>query len=194
MWNGEVMVPARSHIADKTYVVGQHYWLEEVSDRSWISHRQEFAWINEAWQTLPYALAEKFPTPEHLRKAALIATGWHSETILNAESKAAALKVAAYVKGEDEFVHVKITGATVIVRKAKSQRMRGPGRMNKQDFQQSKDAILGWIAGLIGVEPDDLAGGGTGHGNARRGEAWPCAAGQGDVTHGLAMRGTARQG
>lgn len=152
------MVPARLHTADKVYVVGQHYWLDEVSDRSWISHRQEFAWINEAWQTLPYALAEKFPSPEHLRKAALIATGWFNETILNAESKAAALKVAAYVKGEDEFAHVKITGATVIARKAKSQRMRGPGRMNKADFQASKEDILHWIASLIDVEPEDLRG------------------------------------
>lgn len=158
LWNGEVMVPARLHTADKVYVVGQHYWLDEVSDRSWISHRQEFAWINEAWQTLPYALAEKFPTPEHLRKAALIATGWFNETILNAESKAAALKVAAYAKGEDEFVHVKIAGATVIVRKARSQRMRGPGRMNKADFQASKEDILHWIASLIDVTPEDLRG------------------------------------
>jgi hypothetical protein len=158
LWNGEAMVPARSQIADKAFVVGQHYWLEEVSDRSWISHRHEFAWINEAWQTLPYAVAEKFPTPEHLRKAALIATGWFNETILCANTREHALRVAAYAKGEDEFAHIRISGSTVVVRKAKSQRMRGPGRMNKADFQASKDDILGWISELIGVEPDQLRG------------------------------------
>ena len=158
LWNGEAMVPARSQIADKTFVIGQHYWLEEASERSWISHRHEFAWINEAWQTLPYAVAEKFPTPEHLRKAALIATGWFNETVFNCASAAEALKLAAYARGEDEFAHVRISVRTVVVRKAKSQRMRGPGRMNKQDFRRSKEDILGWISALIGVEPQDLKG------------------------------------
>ena len=152
------MKPSRPHLADKAFVVGQHYWLEEVSERSWVSHRQEFAFVREAWQTLPYAVAEKFATPEHLRKAALIATGWHNETILNAGTRADAVRLAAFVRSADEFAHIAIRGPTVVVRKARSQRMRGPGRMNKADFQASKTDILGWISALIGVEPEDLRG------------------------------------
>lgn len=155
-WNGEAMVPAQPKLADKTYVIGQQYWLEEASERSWISHRQEFAFVRDAWDNLPYALVDKFPTPEHLRKAALIATGWFNETVLNAKSQREAFRFAAYARGEDEFAHVRIGGSTVVVRKAKSQRMRGPGRMNKPDFQASKDDILRWIAELIGVEPERL--------------------------------------
>ena len=151
------MEPLRLDAVAKAYVVGQRYTLEEVSERSWASHRQEFAFINEAWQNLPYALVDKFPSAEHLRKAALIACGWHTETIFNAETRADAVRLAAYAKAEDEFAHIRITGPTVIVRKARSQRMRGPGRMNKADFQASKDDILGWIARLIGVAPEDLA-------------------------------------
>lgn len=150
------MIPSKPALADKTYVIGQRYMLEEVSERSWISHQHEFAWIKTAWENLPYALAEKFQSPEALRKAALIACGWYKETILNADSVAAARKVAAYAKSEDEFAHIRISGRTVVVRKARSQRMRGPGRMNKADFQASKDDILRWIASLIGVEPVEL--------------------------------------
>jgi hypothetical protein len=157
-WNGEAMVPLRPKAADKEYVIGQEYWLDAVSDRSWAAHRHEFAWIAEAWNNLPEALANKFPTPEHLRKGALIATGWHRETIIDAGNAAAALRVAAYARGEDEFAHVVTRGPTVTVRKARSQRMHGHDRMDKQEFGASKTAILDWISALIGVSADDLKG------------------------------------
>jgi hypothetical protein len=157
-WNGEAMVPASPQAAAKTFVKDRRYWLDEVSDRSWTSHRHEFAWIAEAHGNLPEALMETFPTPEHLRKAALIATGWHRETIIDAGNAKAALRVAAYARGEDEFAHVVTRGQTVIVRKARSQRMHGLDRMDKAEFQASKDDILGWISALIGVEPERLRG------------------------------------
>jgi hypothetical protein len=157
-WNGSVMVPARLQAAAKAYEPGRRYWLEEVSERSWISHQQQFAWIKEAWQNLPEALTDTFPSEEHLRKAALIATGWHRETIIDAGNRAAALRVAAYVEAEDEFADVVTRGPTVIVRKARSQRMHGHDRMDKAEFQRSKDDILGWIANLIGVEAERLKG------------------------------------
>jgi hypothetical protein len=152
------MIPARPKLADKEFVVGQRYWLDEVSERSWISHKHEFAFVMNGWENLSDELTEKFPSPGHLRKAALIATGWHRETIIEAGSKAAALRVAAYARGEDEFAHVVVRGPTVIVRKARSQRMHGRDRMVKDEFQKSKDDILGWISALIGVEPERLKG------------------------------------
>jgi hypothetical protein len=158
MWNGEAMIPARPKAADKEYVIGQRYWLEEVSDRSWISHRHEFAWIKQAHDNLPESFAEMFPSPEHLRKAALIATNWHRETIIDAGSRAAAARVAAYARGEDEFARVVVRGSTVVIQKARSQRMHGLDRMDKDEFQKSKDDILGWISELLGVEPERLRG------------------------------------
>ena len=157
-WTGETMVPLRPQAAVKAYEVGRRYWLDEVSERSWISHQQQFAWINEAWMNLPEALMDTFPSPEHLRKAALIATGWRRETIIDAGGKAAALRFAAYAKNEDEFAQVVVRGPTVIVRKARSQRMHGADRMDKKEFQESKDAILGWISELIGVDAERLRG------------------------------------
>ena len=157
-WNGEAMIPAKPKLADKEYVIGRRYWLEETSERSWISHQQQFAWIGEAWGNLPDSLAETFPTPEHLRKAALIATGWHREAIIDCGSRAAAARVAAYARNEDEFARVVVRGSTVIVQKARSQRMHGLDRMLKAEFEASKADILGWIANLIGVEPAQLRG------------------------------------
>ena len=152
------MIPARPKAADKEYVIGRRYWLEETSERSWISHQQQFAWIGEAWGNLPDSLAETFPTPEHLRKAALIATGWRRETIIDCGSRAAAARVAAYARGEDEFARVVVRGSTVTVEQARSQRMHGLDRMDKAEFQQSKADILGWISNLIGVSPERLRG------------------------------------
>ena len=158
MWNGSVMVPTKLLAAVKTYTPGERYWLEEVSDRSWISHRHEFAWVHAAWENLDDTLTEKFPSPGHLRKAALIATGWFREVIIDAGNAAAALRVAAYARGEDDFAHVTTRGQTVIVRKARSQRMHGRDRMDKSEFERSKADILGWLSNLIGVEPEQLKG------------------------------------
>jgi len=152
------MVPTKPKLADKAFVIGQRYWLDEVSERSWVSHAHQFVWIDKAWDNLPEALNEAFPTSEHLRKAALIATGWHRERVINAGSRAAAISVAAYARSEDAFAQVMIKGSTVIVRKARSQRMHGHDRMDKAEFQKSKDDILGWISNLIGVAPEQLRG------------------------------------
>jgi hypothetical protein len=158
MWNGAQMIPVNPQGAAKAFTVGRRYWLQEITERSWISHQQQFAWIGQAWDNLPEALADTFPTPEHLRKAALIATGWHREMVVDAGNAAAALRVAAYARGEDAFASVRTRGSTVIVRHARSQRMHGHDRMDKKEFQESKDDIMTWIAALIGVDPNELRG------------------------------------
>lgn len=150
------MIPTKPKLADKEFIVGQRYWLDEVSERSWVSHRHEFAFVMNGWENLSDELTEKFPSPGHLRKAALIATGWHRETIIDAGNAAAAFRVAAYARGEDEFAHVVVRGQTVIVRKARSQRMHGRDRMEKAEFEKSKQDILSWISSLIGVDPQVL--------------------------------------
>ena len=157
-WNGSEMVPVRPKAADKEYVIGQRYWLEEASERSWISHQQQFAWIGEAWANLPENLADLYPTPEHLRKRALIQAGFYTEVAVDAGSKAAALRMAAYARGADEFAAVFVRGPLVIVRKAKSQRMHGHDRMDKAEFERSKAAIMEVIAEMIGVTPGELRG------------------------------------
>ena len=153
-WDGEVMRPRHSRLADRHFVVGQDYMLEERQDRSQRSHDHYFACLAEVWQNLPDALAERFPTPDHLRKWALIRCGYADERSIVCASHAEALRIAAYVGQFDEYAVVLAKGATVTAWTAKSQSMRAMGR---KAFQESKDKVLDFVAGLIGTTRGDLA-------------------------------------
>ena len=59
-------------------------------------------------------------------------------------------------------------GPTVIVRWARSQRMHGLDRMDKAEFQRSKDDILGWIADADRRRARAAQGGGVKLGLSRR--------------------------
>lgn len=147
------MVPLSPRNADKAYCVGEVYRLVPHEERSVSSHRHEFAWLREAWKTLPENLAEIYPSPEHLRKRALIDAGYYHENAIDAGSNAAALRVAAYLKAADDFKLVIVRGPIVLIREAKSQSMRA---MGKKDFQESKTAIMELISGMIGVSSEQL--------------------------------------
>lgn len=70
------MEPINLRVASREYIVGQVYFLEHREERSSASHAHYFACVADAWMNLPDALAERFPTPEALRKYALIMTGY----------------------------------------------------------------------------------------------------------------------
>lgn len=155
-WDGEVMKPQPrfAKMADRQYVVGEDYPLAPVSSRSQASHNQYFALIHEAWLNLPEAFSERFPSEDHLRKYALIKAGYRDERTLVCASKAEALRVAAFTKPIDEYALVTVRDAVVTVYTAKSQ---SAASMGKEDFQASKDAVLGVLAAMLGVEPGQLA-------------------------------------
>jgi hypothetical protein len=153
-WTGTEMVPLRPRLADRQYVIGEEYSLVPHEDRSPASHRHFFAAVNEAWKSLPEDMADSFPTPDHLRKYALIRAGYRDERTIVASSRAEALRIAAFVKPMDEYALVSTAGSTVVVLTAKSQSERAMGRA---DFQASKDAVLTILADMLGVEPATLA-------------------------------------
>lgn len=153
-WDGEVMKPLHPKLADKEYVVGERYMLAPLEQRSEVSHRHEFAWLHEAWMNLPESLAEQYPSSEHLRKRALIDAGFYTETMVDAGTTAAAIRVCAAFENMDDFALVFVRGPIVIRRVAKSQSRRA---MGAKEFQQSKTAIMDVIANMIGVEPDQLS-------------------------------------
>lgn len=148
-----VMTPKTPALAKSRFDEGGDYLLVDVEDRSVKSHNHEFAWLNEAFKNLPERLAPDFPSPEHLRKRALIDAGYYRETIVDAGSNAAALRVAAFMRADDEFAVAVVNGPYAIKRVAKSQSRRA---MLKEEFQASKTAVLEIVAGLIGVTPEAL--------------------------------------
>ena len=143
---------------DAIYAVGARYVLEAIEERSYKSHRSFMATVNEAWRNLPEGIADEFPTPTHLRRRALIATGWRDETAIVCSTPEEAARVAAFVWPADEFQVVSVAGTTVVRWVAKSQKTRGDGAMNKADFQKSQDDVRSWIAALLKVEPAALEG------------------------------------
>jgi len=154
-WDGEAMWPRPAFVreAKEQFVVGATYRLAEFEDRSAESHAHQFAFINEAWKNLPERLAKDFPTAAHLRKRALIETGFFNETVLDVGTKEAAVAVATTLRAKDEFAWIVVRGHVVVMREAKSQKRTA---MDKVEFQASKDAVLGWVSELLGVEPGEL--------------------------------------
>lgn len=154
-WDGESMVPWRRYakLCDTEFTIGEDYRLEVIEERSAKSHSHYFAALTEAWRNLPEDAAERFPTVESLRKFALIKAGFCDSRSIVAGSKAEAQRLAAFIRPADEFAIVTTSEATVTVYTAKSQSMKA---MGKADFTASKNAVLDYVAGLIGVRQDDL--------------------------------------
>lgn len=157
-WDGEAMVPASVHWsrrADAQFVVGERYRLVEESDRSTASHRHEFAFIREAWNSFPDHLYDQFPSPEHLRKYGLIAKGHCTMTQHPCVSVAEAERLEAVLRNHvNTYAIMRRRGSVVTVYEAVSQSYRA---MGKAMFQQSKSDLLEFVGDLIGVAPETLA-------------------------------------
>jgi hypothetical protein len=156
-WDGEVMTPTGrfKREADRHYVVGQKYLLVEIPpQQSGQSRRHQFAWLDDAWESLPDELADVFVTPDHLRKRALIRKGWC--TIVDhpcptrAEAERTRVRIRQHV---DQYAMVTLEGTVVRVAEAKSQ---APANMNHEDFQASKNAVMEYVADLLGVPVSEL--------------------------------------
>jgi hypothetical protein len=151
-WDGEAMVPASpfwSRKADQEFVIGETYKLVEHHDRSKVSHNHFFANIAGAHGNLPDLMLEQYPTPEHLRKRALVFKGYRDERTIVCATAAEAQRVAAFIRPMDDFAVVTVREAVVRVWTAKSQSMKA---MGAKDFQASKSDVLDFIDDLLGVE------------------------------------------
>ena len=153
-WDGEAMIPLRPKLADEAYTVGEDYFLEERQERSSKAHARFFASVTECWHSLPDDLAARFPTPDALRKYALVMTGFRDAKTVPCATRAEALRWAAVVQALDSFAVVAIDGATVTVLTPQSQSYRS---MGKKRFHESADAVLEYIATMIGVTGGELA-------------------------------------
>lgn len=129
--------------------------------RSLNSHRHQFAFVREAWQNLPEALqhAPWAETPETMRKHALIATGFHQSYTLDCGANATAQRIKAQlVRAEakaEGYAIGQVRGPVLTIWTPESQSMRS---MGGKRFQESKTAILDWMAAQIGVHPSALKG------------------------------------
>lgn len=135
------------------YGEGECVTLEREEPRSWKSHGHFFACVNAAHDNLPEGEAERFATPDHLRKWALIRAGYRNEVTIACASKAEAARTVSTIKALDDYAVCVVRDALVVIWTAKSQSVKA---MGKADFQASKDAVLGVLAELIGSDPTTL--------------------------------------
>lgn len=156
-WAGDAMVPVSpfwQKRADQAFVVGERYQLVEQHDRSVNSHRHFFATIRDAHGNLPDELLDQYPTPEHLRKRALVMKGYRDERSIVCKTAAEALRIAAFIKPMDDFAVVTVRDAVIRVWTAKSQSVKA---MGAKEFQASKQDVLDFCDDLLGVERGSTA-------------------------------------
>ena len=160
-WNDEaqVLMPINdrwARAASRQLVHGDAYMIREHAERSGESHRHHFACIREAWLNLPEqhcGLPYSY-SPEHLRKYALIRTGYCDTQSFVCGSKAEAERWAANIRPMDEFSLVTVQECLVVRQTAQSQSKKA---MGSHVFQESKQAVLEFLAGMIGCSVDQLA-------------------------------------
>jgi hypothetical protein len=143
--------------ARREFVPGEIYHIAHQEPRSIASHNHYFASVEQAWKNLPELLAERFPTADHLRKYALIETGWFNSNSITGSSHEGALKLASFIRPLDEFAVVDVKESVVTVFTAKTQSFR----MGNDDFKKSKEDVLDYLAALIGVTTKQLVDAGA---------------------------------
>ena len=165
-WNGDAMVPHPrfKRLCDQYFTVHEEYPLEVVENRSLAGHRGFMASVAEGWNNLSEENAKHFPSPEHLRKWALVQCGYASleETVFDSERDAR--KFAAMVRRHEEYAVIKVKGNVVQIWTPRSQAMYGPDRMKRPEFEESSRAVLDLIATMSRTTRGELQKEGRRHG------------------------------
>lgn len=147
------------NVCASQFVLGTVYRMdiEKVPDeRSDASHKHYMASVVSAWRNLPEKMAAEYPTPDHLRKRALIKCGYYHCDSKVFDTPADATRAAAFVKPMDPFAVTVVKDCVVNHYRAKSQKFLRAGGMDKAEFQASKDAVLALLAEYIGVKKSEL--------------------------------------
>ena len=154
-WDGEAMqpLPRFRKTCDQEFTVGEQYRMDVQEGRSSRSHKHYFAMIHEAWMNLPQHLAERFPSPDHLRKWALVRSGYCDQKFVPLSTEEEARHVAQVMRDLNDFAVIVVSIDLITVYTAKSQSLKA---MGKADFQASKDAVLNVISEMIGTTQKQL--------------------------------------
>ncbi len=154
IWRDGAFVPDGQRLAsycDEIFGEGEVVTFERHEEQSTASRNHYFACIKTAFDNLPEG-DERFPTPEALRKWALIRAGYCIENSIACESEEQARTVASFM-GNTEGTIIVVRGTIVKRYTAKSQSVKA---MNKEEFQRSKVDVLDTIAELIAVKRKKL--------------------------------------
>lgn len=154
-WGGGALTPLPRFAGqcERQFAHGQTYCLAEVQGHSPAASRWYLAAVRETWARLPENLADRFPSPEHLRTQALIQAGYYNEQTVDAGTNTTAQRVAAALRSREPFSAVSVHGPYVVIRDPKRQSYPA---MPKDALERSIDAVLDITMGLSGPPLDAL--------------------------------------
>ena len=155
VWNGVAFLP---DVQERSYCkhwfkVGEVFVIDPQQERDMNSHRHYFAQLKSSWMNLPEKLMHKYPTEEIFRKKLLIETGYFNESEVVCDTDRDAATVAAFMAPLDPAATIVVHGNVIKTYVAKSQNLTA---MSREEFQQSKWAVLDAAAALIDVTPKQL--------------------------------------
>jgi hypothetical protein len=151
-----VPLPRFRKLCDELYAVHEEYPLVVLENRNMASHNHYFAAVAEGFQNLAEEFAGKYPTAEHLRADCLIEAGYYAETVWRGwGSKADAHRFALSLRKKEPMARISFRdgGLTVVERTALSQ---STAAMKKQEFEDSKAAVLAIVAAMARTTPAQL--------------------------------------
>ena len=140
-------------LLDRKLVIGECYRVSIYHERSETYHAKYFATIAEAWQHLPNPWDQMLPSPEHLRKYALIKAGWCDSVTLPLKSKSDAIAGVNAARFIDAYCVATATANVLTIFKARSQRK---AFQDAHSFYETAVRVFDVIGGIIGVDPLSL--------------------------------------
>ncbi len=159
IWDGEAFYPeARFQWqCQQDYAVGEKYQFEALPMRSVASHNHYFAALTDAWLNIREDYPRKFPSPEHLRKWALVETGHCTENVTVYDTSKDARQAATRIRVRDAYVVMQVKGNVLYEWEPLSQAVLA---QDPEKFQKAKTAVLDLLASMIGVKQKQLGKGG----------------------------------
>jgi hypothetical protein len=155
VWTGEHMVPLPrfKRLCDQQFEVNEEYPLIISEERNMSQHRGYFAAVKEGFDNLAEEYANGYPSPEHLRSAALVEAGYCTETSYVMDSPKDAKQLGIALRRLSPLAIIRISGNVVKHFEAESQSVR---EMKKPRFEASCRAVLEVIASMARTTPAEL--------------------------------------
>ena len=157
-WLNGTLVPASrdSHAALENMLEnGKNYDVNVVLPTTQKSRGHFFCSLAEAFSNLPEAVRLDIPSVEHLRKRALIHTGWAHKFVIPCSSGKGLKNLWRLMRETDEYVVcIEKPDNVLEVYKARSMSSR---EMQRTEFQRCKDDVLKYAWGLVGIDPPSKA-------------------------------------
>jgi hypothetical protein len=155
VWNGEHMIPLPrfKRLCDQQFDVNEEYALIVSEERSMARHRGYFAQVREAFDNLAEEYANGYPSPEHLRAAALVEAGYCTETNFVMDTPKDAKLLAITLRKLSPLAIIRISGNVVKHFEPESQSVAA---MKKERFNASVKAVLEIVSSMARTTPAEL--------------------------------------